>query len=60
MSFIIKDWISNEVFPTQAFDSIESASEYLTEFIETKYPHTKNDENAFNEEFNEYQILEEK
>ena len=55
--FLIIDWIGNEVFQGKEFPCFSSAHEYLTGYIERKYPDTIDDETRFYEEIGEYQII---
>lgn len=56
--WIIQDWAGNYPFGDKKFKDFDSADEYLTLWIEKKYPKTKDDEKAFSEERGEYEIVE--
>ena len=56
--WIILDWAGNDSFHGKTFKSFDDADDFLTMWIEKKYPKTKNDEDAFVEERGEFQIVE--
>lgn len=58
--WVIKDWAGNLPFGYRKFSSFEDADEFLTGFIEKKYPKTKNDEDEYATERGEYEIAPDK
>lgn len=57
MNFVILDWAGNTMLDDRRFKNLDDAMEFLSQFIEERYPDTIDNEERYLEERGEYQIL---